>query len=92
MAPSPPRRYRLDLRQPQGGAPLLQTSGNELKLVYPQATQLPETVAHLQFDTFYLQPMDGPELAANTRAAIAYCMAHPRWRLSVQTHKVVNIR
>ncbi|WP_287879178.1 7-carboxy-7-deazaguanine synthase [Aquitalea sp.] len=77
---------------PKAGAPLLQTSGNELKLVYPQATQLPETVAHLQFDTFYLQPMDGPELAANTRAAIAYCMAYPRWRLSVQTHKVVNIR
>jgi 7-carboxy-7-deazaguanine synthase (Cx14CxxC type) len=77
---------------PKAGAPLLQTSGNELKLVYPQATQLPETVAHLQFDTFYLQAMDGPELAANTRAAIAYCMAHPRWRLSVQTHKVVNIR
>ncbi|WP_255496687.1 7-carboxy-7-deazaguanine synthase [Aquitalea sp. LB_tupeE] len=77
---------------PKAGAPLLQTSGNELKLVYPQATQLPETVAHLQFDTRYLQPMDGPELAANTRAAIAYCMAHPRWRLSVQTHKVVNIR
>jgi 7-carboxy-7-deazaguanine synthase (Cx14CxxC type) len=77
---------------PKAGAPLLQTNGNELKLVYPQATQLPETVAHLQFDTFYLQPMDGPELAANTRAAIAYCMAHPRWRLSVQTHKVVNIR
>lgn len=77
---------------PKAGAPLLQTSGNELKLVYPQATQLPETVAHLQFDTLYLQPMDGPELAANTRAAIAYCMAHPRWRLSVQTHKVVNIR
>ena len=77
---------------PKAGSPLLQTSGNELKLVYPQATQLPETVGHLQFDTFYLQPMDGPELAANTRAAIAYCMAHPRWRLSVQTHKVVNIR
>lgn len=77
---------------PKAGAPLLQTSGNELKLVYPQATQLPETVAHLQFDNFYLQAMDGPELAANTRAAIAYCMAHPRWRLSVQTHKVVNIR
>lgn len=77
---------------PKAGSPLLQTRGNELKLVYPQATQLPETVAHLQFDTFYLQPMDGPELATNTRAAIAYCMAHPRWRLSVQTHKVVNIR
>ncbi|WP_293765096.1 7-carboxy-7-deazaguanine synthase [uncultured Aquitalea sp.] len=77
---------------PKAGAPLALTRGNELKLVYPQATQLPETVAGLDFDTFYLQPMDGPALADNTRAAIAYCMAHPRWRLSVQTHKVVNIR
>ena len=77
---------------PKAGAELLLQSGDELKLVYPQATQLPETVEHLDFDTFYLQPMDGPELAANTRAAIAYCMAHPRWRLSVQTHKVTNIR
>ncbi|XLM20091.1 7-carboxy-7-deazaguanine synthase, partial [Chromobacterium piscinae] len=64
----------------------------ELKLVYPQAAQLPDTVADLDFDTFYLQPMDGPDLAAHTRAAIAYCMAHPQWRLSVQTHKVVDIR
>ena len=77
---------------PKAGAELLLQSGDELKLVYPQATQLPETVEHLDFDTFYLQPMDGPELAANTRDAIAYCMAHPRWRLSVQTHKVTNIR
>ncbi|QEL56225.1 7-carboxy-7-deazaguanine synthase [Chromobacterium paludis] len=77
---------------PKAGAELKQLRGNELKLVYPQTTQMPETVAHLDFDTFYLQPMDGPDLAANTRAAIAYCLAHPRWRLSVQTHKVVNIR
>ncbi|MBM2884719.1 7-carboxy-7-deazaguanine synthase [Chromobacterium amazonense] len=77
---------------PKAGAELKQLSGNELKLVYPQAAQLPDTVAHLDFDTFYLQPMDGPDLAAHTRAAIAYCMAHPKWRLSVQTHKMVNIR
>ncbi|MBP4045519.1 7-carboxy-7-deazaguanine synthase [Chromobacterium violaceum] len=77
---------------PKAGAELKQLRGNELKLVYPQTTQMPETVADLDFDTFYLQPMDGPDLAANTRAAIAYCLAHPRWRLSVQTHKVVDIR
>ncbi|MCP1289716.1 MULTISPECIES: 7-carboxy-7-deazaguanine synthase [Chromobacterium] len=77
---------------PKAGAELLLQSGDELKLVYPQATQTPESVEQLDFDTFYLQPMDGPNLAANTRAAIAYCMAHPRWRLSVQTHKVTNIR
>ncbi|MBT2867133.1 7-carboxy-7-deazaguanine synthase [Chromobacterium violaceum] len=77
---------------PKAGAELKQRAGDELKLVYPQAAQMPETVAELDFDTFYLQPMDGPELAANTRAAIAYCMAHPQWRLSVQTHKVVDIR
>ena len=77
---------------PKAGSELKQRAGDELKLVYPQATQMPETVAHLDFGAFYLQPMDGPDLAANTRAAIAYCMAHPQWRLSVQTHKVVNIR
>ncbi|MEO9386520.1 7-carboxy-7-deazaguanine synthase [Chromobacterium phragmitis] len=77
---------------PKAGSELQQCSGDELKLVYPQIAQLPETVAHLDFGTFYLQPMDGPQLADNTRAAIAYCMAHPQWRLSVQTHKVVDIR
>ena len=77
---------------PKAGAPLVQTRGHELKLVYPQPTLLPEAVAALDFEHFYLQPMDGPDGAANTRAAIAYCMAHPQWRLSVQTHKVVNIR
>ncbi|BAK75698.1 radical SAM domain-containing protein [Pseudogulbenkiania sp. NH8B] len=77
---------------PKAGAPLLQTSGHELKLVYPQPTLMPESVAGLAFQNFYLQPMDGPDVAANTRAAIAYCMAQPQWRLSVQTHKVLNIR
>ncbi|TCW32222.1 7-carboxy-7-deazaguanine synthase [Gulbenkiania mobilis] len=77
---------------PKAGAPLVQTRGHELKLVYPQPTLLPEAVTALDFEHFYLQPMDGPDGAANTRAAIAYCMAHPQWRLSVQTHKVVNIR
>lgn len=77
---------------PKAGAELKQLSGNELKLVYPQTTQLPETVQHLSFDHYFLQPMDGPEVANNTRAAIAYCMQHPKWRLSVQTHKVVHIR
>ncbi|HJU50370.1 MAG TPA: 7-carboxy-7-deazaguanine synthase [Pseudogulbenkiania sp.] len=77
---------------PKAGAALLQTSGHELKLVYPQPTLLPESVAGLAFEHFYLQPMDGPDVAANTRAAIAYCMAQPQWRLSVQTHKVLQIR
>lgn len=77
---------------PKAGAPLLQTSGHELKLVYPQPTLPPESVAGLAFEHFYLQPMDGPDVAANTRAAIAYCMAQPQWRLSVQTHKVLQIR
>ncbi|SME99082.1 7-carboxy-7-deazaguanine synthase [Pseudogulbenkiania subflava] len=77
---------------PKAGAPLLQTTGHELKLVYPQPTLPPESVAGLAFQNFYLQPMDGPDVVANTRAAIAYCMAQPQWRLSVQTHKVLQIR
>jgi 7-carboxy-7-deazaguanine synthase (Cx14CxxC type) len=77
---------------PKAGAPLKQTSGHELKLVYPQPTLMPETVQHLAFEHFYLQPMDSPLRTENTRAAIAYCLAHPQWRLSVQTHKVLDIR
>ena len=77
---------------PKAEAPLALTAGDELKLVYPQPRALPERFEALAFDHFLLQPMDGPDLAANTAAAIAYCMAHPRWRLSVQTHKVVGIR
>jgi len=77
---------------PKSGAPLVQTSGQELKLVYPQAGAEPERFADLDFDTFLLQPMDGPEREANMAAALAYCLAHPRWRLTLQTHKLLGIR
>jgi 7-carboxy-7-deazaguanine synthase len=76
---------------PKAGAPLVQTSGDELKLVYPQAGAAPERFEGLAFAHRLLQPMDGPDLAANTRAAIAYCKAHPTWRLSIQTHKLLGI-
>ncbi|MDE2486006.1 MAG: 7-carboxy-7-deazaguanine synthase [Alphaproteobacteria bacterium] len=76
---------------PKADAPLAQTRGQELKLVYPQAGVDPARFEGLDFERFLLQPMDGPELAANTAAAIAYCLAHPRWRLSVQTHKYLGI-
>ncbi len=77
---------------PKADAPLTLTEGDELKLVFPQATAMPERFEHLHFRHFLLQPMDGPDLAANTAAALAYCLAHPRWRLSVQTHKALGIR
>ena len=65
--------------------------GDELKLVFPQVGLDPEMVAGLDFRHFYLQPMDGPARIENTQAAVAYCLAHPRWRLSLQTHKVIGI-
>ena len=77
---------------PKAGAALVQTRGQELKLVFPQPGLMPTTVEHLDFENFLLQPMDGPQQAANTAAAMAYCQAHPQWRLSVQMHKVLNIR
>ncbi len=76
---------------PKAGAPLVQTSGHELKLVYRQEGALPEQFAHLDFQHFFLQPMDGPEREHHTRQAIAYCLAHPQWRLSIQTHKWLGI-
>ena len=76
---------------PKAGAPLKLTRGQELKLVYPQAAAMPERFESLDFEQFYLQPMDGPEREANTQAAIAYCLAHPQWRLSLQTHKLLGI-
>lgn len=76
---------------PKADAPLVQRSGDELKLVYPQATAPPERFADLDFRHFYLQPMDGPRRAEHTAAAVAYCLAHPRWRLSLQTHKLIGI-
>lgn len=76
---------------PKAQAPVVQTSGQELKLVFPQAGVDPQRFAALDFERFYLQPMDGPDRVANTEAAIAYCLAHPQWRLSVQTHKYLGI-
>jgi len=77
---------------PKAGAPLVQTRGHELKLVYPQPALLPDQLEGLAFDHFLLQPMDSPSRAENTAAAIAWCQSHPRWRLSVQMHKMVGIR
>ncbi|MDC7714266.1 7-carboxy-7-deazaguanine synthase [Vogesella sp. LYT5W] len=78
---------------PKAGADWVQKSGHELKLVFPQPTLLPsELPDDLQFEHRYLQPMDSPLQRQNTQEAIAWCMAHPEWRLSVQTHKVINIR
>jgi len=77
---------------PKANAPVVLTAGDELKLVYPQPLAMPERFEGMAFRHFLLQPLDGPDVAANTRAALAYCLANPRWRLSVQTHKVVGIR
>ena len=77
---------------PKAGAPLVQTSGNELKLVYPQDDAPPGKFERLDFQHFFLQPMDGPDVTSNTALAIEYCMRHPRWRLSIQTHKLVGVR
>jgi 7-carboxy-7-deazaguanine synthase (Cx14CxxC type) len=77
---------------PKAGAPLVQTTGNELKLVYPQDNAPPEKFEQLAFRHFFLQPMDGADTAANTERAIEYCLRHPRWRLSIQTHKLVGLR
>jgi 7-carboxy-7-deazaguanine synthase (Cx14CxxC type) len=77
---------------PKAGAPFVQTTGSELKLVYPQENAPPEKFAALDFRHFFLQPMDGPDIERNTEDAIEYCLRHPRWRLSIQTHKLVGIR
>jgi organic radical activating enzyme len=77
---------------PKARADLVLCNGNELKLVYPQDGAEPERFDTLDFEHFFLQPMDGPALAENTRAAVRYCQKHPRWRLSLQTHKILGIR
>ena len=77
---------------PKAGAPLRLTTGSELKLVYPQAGAEPERYEDLSFPNLFLQPMDGPARDANVAAAAAYCLAHPRWRLSLQTHKLIGLR
>ena len=77
---------------PKAGADFVLQSGNELKLVFPQPGAEPELFEALPFQHFYLQPMDGPNVAAHTELAIAYCLAHPRWRLSLQRHKFLGLR
>lgn len=76
---------------PKAGAPLAVTAGDELKLVFPQADAPPERFEGLAFKHFFLQPMDGPNRDKNTQAAVDYCLKHPQWRLSLQTHKALGI-
>lgn len=76
---------------PKAGTTLVQTKGDELKLVYPQQDLMPDSINGLVFEHRFLQPMDGPNLAENTEAAVRYCKSHPEWRLSLQTHKLIGI-
>jgi 7-carboxy-7-deazaguanine synthase (Cx14CxxC type) len=76
---------------PKAGADLVLRAGHELKLVFPQVGARPEMFEHLEFDNFFLQPMDGPAQSQNTAQAVEYCLQHPRWRLSLQTHKMLGI-
>ncbi len=77
---------------PKAGARLALRAGQELKLVYPQVGAEPENFADLAFERFSLQPMDGPDVVENASRAVEYCLRHPQWRLSVQTHKSLGIR
>jgi 7-carboxy-7-deazaguanine synthase len=77
---------------PKAGAPLALRAGDELKLVYPQKGVEPEPFLELDFDHFFLQPMAGPDGERNTQLAVRYCLDHPPWRLSLQTHKLLGIR
>lgn len=76
---------------PKAEADMVVDHGQELKLVYPQRGGMPDRYETLDFSHFFLQPMDGPDLSANTASAVDYCKNHPKWRLSVQTHKVIGI-
>ena len=88
----PPKGIDWLCMSPKAGSQRVVETGQELKLVFPQVGAEPALYESLNFENFYLQPMDGPNAAANTAAAVAYCQANPRWRLSVQTHKLIGIR
>ena len=88
---SPPPGVDWICVSPKAGATLRLLRGDELKLVYPQIGIEPEMFAHLEFRHFFLQPLAGPELEKNTRLALEYCLTHPRWRLSLQMHKIIGI-
>jgi 7-carboxy-7-deazaguanine synthase len=77
---------------PKAGSKTVLRRGNELKLVYPQPAAQPDAFEAGEFEQFYLQPMDGPDVEHNTQLALEYCLAHPQWKLSLQTHKLVGIR
>jgi 7-carboxy-7-deazaguanine synthase len=77
---------------PKAGATVVVTRGDELKLVFPQDAAPPERFGHLEFHHRFLQPMDGPRREENTQLAIAYCLTHPEWRLSLQTHKLTGLK
>jgi 7-carboxy-7-deazaguanine synthase (Cx14CxxC type) len=87
----PPRGLDWICVSPKAGSDLVLRQGDELKLVFPQSGLLPESLKELDFDHFYLQPMDGPNRAENTRSAVEYVLAHPQWRLSLQTHKFLGL-
>ncbi|MEM6900422.1 MAG: 7-carboxy-7-deazaguanine synthase [Pseudomonadota bacterium] len=76
---------------PKANATMLQTSGNEIKLVYPQPLAMPDRFEEMEFENFFLQPMDGPDSAQNVEATADYCMKNPKWRLSLQTHKLIGL-
>jgi 7-carboxy-7-deazaguanine synthase (Cx14CxxC type) len=88
---SPPHGIDWICVSPKADAALVLDRGDELKLVFPQSAATPESFAALSFKHFFLQPMDSPATVENTRAAVAYCLAHPQWRLSLQTHKLIGI-
>ena len=88
---SPPPGIDWICVSPKAGAELVLKNGSELKLIFPQPGADPEQFAHLQFQHFFLQPMDGQDREYNTQAALRYCLEHPRWRLSLQTHKLLGI-
>jgi organic radical activating enzyme len=77
---------------PKAGTELAIRRGHELKLIYPQPDAAPEAFVDLAFERFSLQPMDGPDVIENTARAVDYCLHHPQWRLSLQTHKTLGIR
>ena len=89
---SAPKNIDWICMSPKAGTKIVLTEGDELKLVFPQPDLQPSSVEHLQFKNWFLQPMDGPERDKNIQLTLQYCLAHPRWRLSLQMHKLVGIR
>lgn len=88
----PPRGIDWVCVSPKAGTEFVLRAGQELKLIYPQKGAEPELYEGLNFDHFFLQPMDGPMRTQNTELAVEYCLQNPRWRLSLQTHKIIGIR